>query len=98
VFGVDKKQKSTNEAVTLPETSREIFNDMRITIDHVILTDWSAYIGTVTDVDDAAYSRVQELLDGVKAAITAREKAERALMVGVLSVLTGGVVAPLPTD
>ena len=76
----------------MPETSREIFNDMRITIDHVILTDWTAYICTVTDAYDAAYSRVQGLLDSVKAAIIAREQAEQALMVGVLSVLTGGVV------
>jgi hypothetical protein len=76
----------------MPETSREIFNDMRITIDHVILTDWNSYISTVTDAYEAAYSRVQGLLDGVKAAITAREQAEQALMVGVLSVLTGGVV------
>jgi hypothetical protein len=76
----------------MPETSREIFNDMRITIDHVMLTDWASYISTVTDAYDAAYSRVVDLLDGVKAAITAREQAEQALMVGVLSVVTGGVV------
>jgi hypothetical protein len=38
----------------MPETSREIFNDMCTTIDHVILTDWSSYISTVTDAYDAA--------------------------------------------
>jgi hypothetical protein len=75
----------------MAETSREIFNDMRITIDHVMLTDWASYISTVAAAYDSAYSRVQDLLDGVKATITAREQAEQALMVGVLSVVTGGV-------
>jgi hypothetical protein len=76
----------------MPETSREVFLEMRERIDHVMLTDWASYISSVTSAYDAAYSRVQELLDDVKRAITARQQAEQALMVGVLSVVTGGVV------
>jgi hypothetical protein len=76
----------------MPETAREVFMEMRGRIDHVMLTDWNSYISTLTDAYDDAFSRVVVLLDGVKAAITARQKAEQELMVGVLSVLTGGVV------
>jgi hypothetical protein len=90
--GEEKPNLTIKEEKDMPETSREIFNDMRITIDHVMLTDWASYISTVTDAYDQAYSRVQDLLEGVKAAVTAREQAEQALMVGVLSVVTGGVV------
>lgn len=79
----------------MPETSREIFADMKERITFVLASDWASYISTVTSAYASAFNRVTKLLDRVKAAETARREKEQALMVTTLSILTGGVVGVL---
>ena len=76
----------------MSDTSEKIFTDMRLNIVEVLTEDWSKYLETVTAAYDTAYSRMKELLGEVQAAIIERHRAQQALMVGVLSVVTGGVV------
>lgn len=79
----------------MPETSREIFADMKEKIAFVLASDWSSYISTVSTAYSVAFNRVTKLLEGVKAAETARREKEQALMVTTLSILTGGVIGAL---
>jgi hypothetical protein len=72
--------------------SQDVFSDMRMKIVETLTEDWSPYIEKVTDAYDTAYTNVKNLLGQVQAAIVEREKSQQALMVGVLSVVTGGVV------
>jgi hypothetical protein len=74
------------------ETSREIFLDMRDRIVETLTEDWSTYIGTLTSTYDRAFTDVKTTLGAVQAAIIERKKEQQALMVGVLSAVTGGVV------
>ena len=76
----------------MPDTSEKIFTDMRLKIVEVLTEDWSKYIETVTSAYDTAYNNVKDLLGETQAAIIERKKAQQALMVGVLTVITGGVV------
>jgi hypothetical protein len=79
----------------MPETSREVFMEMRERIDHVLVTDWASYISTMSDAYDTAFNNVNKLLDAVHTAIIERQKAEQALMVTTLSILTGGAAGIL---
>ena len=49
----------------MPETSREVFMEMRERIDHVLVTDWASYISTMSDAYDTAFNNVNKLLDAV---------------------------------
>jgi hypothetical protein len=76
----------------MPDTSKEIFNDMRMDIVETLTEDWGKYIETVTAAYDTAFNNVKDLLAEIQAEIIEQQKAQQALMVGVLTVLTGGVV------
>lgn len=73
-------------------TSFEIFEDMRQTISETLVTDWESYMGTVSTAYDTAYTSVKTKLGEIQARIIERSQAQQALMVGILSVVTGGVV------
>jgi len=73
-------------------TSQAIFDDMRQTITETLVTDWSSYISSVSTAYDTAYTSIKTQLGDVQAEIIEHQKAQQALMVGVLTIVTGGVV------
>jgi hypothetical protein len=76
----------------LTETSREIFMDMRARIVETLTEDWGKYVWRLTSSYDKAFTDVKKTLGAVQAAIIERQNSQQALMVGALSVVTGGVV------
>lgn len=73
-------------------TSQAIFDDMRQTISETLLLDWNSYMSTIKTAYDTAYNSIKTKLGEIQARQIERSKAQQELMLGALSIVTGGFV------